>query len=208
VTNGEILWLALLVVLAGLAAMVVRRMTRLINRTRSLESFQRSARQLDDRIGAAADPLVARLDELRRHAGDPQGVAEALSPVAAALELAVSEARGLRPPAPLQRYADAMVLELERAIRAIEMIDHGLGALVTVRGNRELEAQTSLKRGALNLRHARAAVREVVNQVSAIRPADLAEPASGRATTRGPSVPTYIVDTGDQDLEGRFDPRM
>jgi hypothetical protein len=208
VTNGELLWLALLAVLAGLAAMVVRRMSRLVDLTRTLEGFQRATRQLDAHVGAAAEPLVAQLDELRRRAGDPQAVAQAVAPVAAALGTALADARALHPPPPLRRYADGMVIELEKAIRATEMIEHGLAAMLTVRGNRELEAQTSLKRGALNLRHARSAVRDLVIAVAAVRPADLAEAAAGRPPARGPVVPTYIVDTGDRDLEGRYDPRM
>ena len=53
-----------------------------------------------------------------------------------------------------------LVAELERAGRALEMVDHGCddpGHRVAARA-RELEAQTSIKRGYLNLLHAREAI--------------------------------------------------
>ncbi len=51
-----------------------------------------------------------------------------------------------------------LVAELERAERALEMVEHGTTIMLTVRrGPRELEAQTSIKRGYLNLIHAREA---------------------------------------------------
>ena len=49
--------------------------------------------------------------------------------------------------------------ELERAERALAMVDHGATILAQVRRRgRELEAQTSIKRGYLNLIHAREAI--------------------------------------------------
>jgi hypothetical protein len=51
------------------------------------------------------------------------------------------------------------VAELERAQRALGMVEHGASILVMARrGPRELEAQTSIKRGYLNLIHAREAI--------------------------------------------------
>src|SRR5919112_2015655 len=52
----------------------------------------------------------------------------------------------------------ARTRELERAQRALEMVEHGTTMLAAARrGPRELEAQTSIKRGYLNLIHAREA---------------------------------------------------
>jgi hypothetical protein len=67
----------------------------------------------------------------------------------------------------------AMLYELERAGRALEMVAHGCALLATTRsGYRELEAQTAVKRGYLNALHAREAI--------ARHAADL---ASGRTMT-------------------------
>ena len=54
---------------------------------------------------------------------------------------------------------EAIVEELERAGRALEMVGHGSKILAQARRRgRELEAQTSVKRGYLNLVHAREAI--------------------------------------------------
>lgn len=207
-TDGTGLWLLLLVALAVATALLLRRMGRLIARTRELEGFQRSSRRLDRRFGAMADPIVARLDELRRHAGDPQALVELLQPASEALRASAAEVKELRPPARLRGEAQGLARELDRAIRATEMVEHGLDALLAVRGGRELEAQTSLKRGALNLRHARTAFHEIVTQVLAMDPADVGTASPTRSTGAGATVPTYIVDGVDTDLEAGYDPRM
>jgi hypothetical protein len=208
VTDGTILWLGVLAAMAVSAVVVLRRIARLINRTRELERFQQAADALDRRFAAAADPLVAALDDIRRHAGNPQALAEQLPPAAEALRGAATEARALRPPAPLVEASTALVRELDRAVRASELVEHGLAALLAVRGNRELEAQVSLKRGALNLRHSRGAFSQLVADIAAVRPADLAPGARIRPSVPLPAVPTYLVDGTDADAGNALDPRM
>ena len=70
--------------------------------------------------------------------------------------------RGAGPARPAGRRTtirDDLVAELERAGRALAMVEHGATILASVRGGaRELEAQTSIKRGYLNLIHAREAI--------------------------------------------------
>ncbi len=96
-----------------------------------------------------------------------------------------------------RREAAAFTVELERAVRAAELVGHGLDALVADRGGRDLEAQTSLKRGTLNLRHATEAASRIVAEIAAVRPGDLLT-RSDQADALRSSVPTYIVD-GDLD---------
>lgn len=207
-TSGAELWLLLLAVLSFVAALVTRRMSRLVARTRELEGFQGAARRLDARVINTIEPLVAELDGLRRRAGDPAVLAELLPTAGETLRAAVTEARGLHGPAWLRAEADGLVRELERAIRAIEMVDHGLQALMTVRGERELEAQTSLKRGALNLRHARGAFHELVVAITSASPSDESAAVPRRPPAGGAVVPTYLVDGIDGDVDGSSDPRM
>jgi hypothetical protein len=78
------------------------------------------------------------------------------------------EARALRGPAGANELRDAIAGELERAARALEMVDHGCAILTSARaGTRELEAQTSIKRGYLNVLHAREAIaRHAVRSVA------------------------------------------
>ena len=69
------------------------------------------------------------------------------------------EARALKGPAVAAGIRDALVEDLERAERALGMVGHGAEILAQIRRRgRELEAQTSIKRGYLNLIHAREAI--------------------------------------------------
>ena len=81
------------------------------------------------------------------------------------------------------------------------MVEHGLDALLADRGGRDLEAQTSLKRGALNLRHSREAAARLRKEIEGTTPADLlAPPRQTRSAPGGPVQPTYVVDgEGDAD---------
>jgi hypothetical protein len=71
---------------------------------------------------------------------------------------------------------------------------------------RDLEAQTSLKRGALNLRHARDAFAERARAVADLRPADMVPgtPARRGHPATAASYQPPVVD----DVEDAFDPRM
>jgi hypothetical protein len=206
-------WLIVLATLGVLFIVVLRRMSVLVGRTRDLERFQQGSRAVDGRLASTIEPLVSRLDEIRRRAGDPQALAEQLEPAQATLRLLADDARRLRPPAPLRSLAAAVVEEVERAGRAADMVEHGLDALVAGRSGRELEAQTSLKRGALNLRHAREASARLVAEIERVRPADLVArrgAGSGRSSggtaggaTGGGSQPTYLVDGWEPHDRGR-----
>ena len=169
-----VLWVGLLVVLFLLFLLTLRRLSVLIARTRDLERVQRSVDSIDRRFAIAIGPIVNRLDEIRRRSGDPLLLARELDPARTMLEDLAAETRKLRVPAVLAGQAAVMVHEMDRALRATELVGHGLDALLAARGNRELEAQTSLKRGALNLPHARDAFGRAAAEVAAVRPVDVA----------------------------------
>ena len=164
-----VLWVGLLVVLFLLFLLTLRRLSVLIARTRDLERVQRSVDSIDRRFAIAIGPIVNRLDEIRRRSGDPLLLARELDPARTMLEDLAAETRKLRVPAVLAGQAAVMVHEMDRALRATELVGHGLDALLAARGNRELEAQTSLKR-----RHARDAFGRAAAEVAAVRPVDVA----------------------------------
>lgn len=207
-TDTTPLWLVILGALGVAAVLILRRMSRLAGRTRELEQFQGAATQLDLEFAAATGPLVTALDEIRRHGGDPGALGAALPATADAIRRCTVEARALQPPAMLAEHAAALVRELERAVRATEVVEHGLDSMLAGRGPRQLEAQVSLKRGALNLRHARDAFADVVRIVVSIDPASLAKPSSARPPAPLPGVPTYLVEGVDVEPDSAFDPRM
>ncbi len=212
-TPEVVVWLAVLLALAGLAIVVLRRMSVLAGRTRDLERFQRAATSLEARLALVVEPVVGRLDEIRRHAGDPHALVRELEPAQGELRALVAESRATRPPRGMAELGAALTAELERASRAADLVEHGLDALLAGRSGRELEAQTSLKRGALNLRHAREASSRIVTDIKAVSPADLVERRGaggrivpvGRETSRAPA--TYLVD-GWETEDSPQHPRM
>jgi hypothetical protein len=207
--QAAMLWLVLLLlVLLMLLALTARRMSSLIARTRALESFQASVAELDAALGATIDPLVSRLDEIRRRAGDPFALAGGLDAAQAELRSLVARARDLRPPKPLADEAAALLAELDRASRAADLVEHGLDALLAHRGHRELEAQTSLKRAALNLRNARGAAAAIARRVAAVSQADLLARPDGRETVAVRAPSSLGFDAPDIEDDGVPHPRM
>jgi hypothetical protein len=195
-------WLIILAVLAVGFLIVLRRMSMLVGRTRDLERFQRAAAAVDERFGAAVEPLEARLADIRRHTGDPAALRAELDPAQATLRVLVADAGELRPPPGMEELATALGQEIERARRAAEMLEHGLDTLLAVRGGRELEAQTTLKRADLNLRLAREGCATVTARIAAVTPADLVPRSNRGGRDQGPKGtghPTYVVPDWDSD---------
>ena len=85
--------------------------------------------------------------------------------------------------------------ELERAERAVGLAEHGRSGLIATRGGpRELEAQTSLKRAALNLRHAREAAGLVARRVAETLPPGTQRARGGPRPSRPPTpIPVSAV---------------
>jgi hypothetical protein len=175
-----ILPLGLFLALLALFLVVLQRASRLVATTREHERFQRAILDLDRRFGQTLDPLISRLDEIRRHAIGPEELGDALGAATEDLRRAVDETRALRGPLGLTDVPSAFVRELERAERAVGLAEHGRSGLVANRGGpRELEAQTSLKRAALNLRNAREAASTIAHRVELALP-----PGAQRARDR------------------------
>jgi len=203
-----ILWAALLVALLALFLRVSRRMSTLAARTHDLERIQAAVDSIDRRLAAACDPLIGRLDAVRRRSMEPADVVRDLEPARAMLQELAVETRELQLPALLAGQGAVMIHETERAVRAADLVAYGLDAMLAVRGNRDLEAQTSLKRGALNLRHARESFARAAAEIAALQPTDLAPDANGVPARPAPRVPTTYGVPDEPDLEGPFEPRM
>lgn len=144
----------------GLALyIVVKRAAKLVAETREVERFRREATDLAARVETSLDGVAARIDAVRRHTAAAETIGENLAAASDAVRRYLDEARALRSPATGREIRDAIAVELERAGRALEMADHGCTILTSARvGGRELEAQTAIKRGYLNLLHAREAI--------------------------------------------------
>jgi hypothetical protein len=205
-TLSTLLWLGLLVLLGVMFVLTLRRMSALVGRTRDLERYQAAVDALDRRFAGVCLPLIRNLDDARRHAGDPVALRDQVAEADAVLtELAV-EARALRPAPALTAASAALAAELERATRAVSLLEHGVNTMAPGTRGRDLEAQTALKRGALNMRHAQAAFAVIAREVAAVRPADLAA-SDGAQVAAGAALATFQV-PDSEELEGRFEPRM
>jgi hypothetical protein len=154
-----ILPLALFAVLGAMFLLFLRRAGRLVAATRDVDRFRRQVGDLAARIETSLSELCARVDSVRRGQLAAPAVVDDLAASMDAVDRYADEARALKAPPDGGRIRDDMVAELERAKRALQMIEHGISIQVSARaGSRELESQTAIKRGYLNVLHAREAV--------------------------------------------------
>ena len=150
--------LAFLILLV-LFALVLRRAGRFIANTRDAERFRRQTGDLATRIETSLGQICERVDAVRRGKVGPELLADDIVASLDAVSRYGDEARALRPPPDGARIRDEVVAELERAGRALQMIEHGRAIQASARaGGREIEAQTAIKRGYLNVLHAREAI--------------------------------------------------
>jgi hypothetical protein len=165
-----VLSFALFVALALGVAIFGRRAGRILGETREAESFRRSIADIAGRAETSLGGVSERIDALRRHKASPVDVGPNLAAALDAVARYTDEARALRPPGPFDHLRLALVDDLDRAARALELVAHGCGILATERPRAgELEAQTSVKRGYLNVLHAREALAQHAAAASAAR---------------------------------------
>ncbi len=150
--------MAFIALAAGLVV-VFRGTSRLAARAREIQRFRGGVKELAARIDASLGSATEQIDAVRHHQAGPELIGQAVADVAEALARYVDEARSLKGPRRAQAIRDDLTAELERASRALGMVEHGADMLTSSRrGSRDLEAQTSIKRGYLNLIHAREAL--------------------------------------------------
>jgi hypothetical protein len=159
-------------VLVVLFVAFLRRAGRLVAATRDVERFRRQVADLAGRVETSLGEVSGRVDAVRRNQLDAAGVADDLSASIDAVDRYAIEARGLHPPVDGHAIRDEIVAELERARRALEMVEHGCAIQASARaGSRELEAQTAIKRGYLNVLHAREAITRHAAEAAGLVPA-------------------------------------
>ena len=147
------------VALAALTVIVLRRAGRIVARTREVETFRSSVIDLAGRIDTSLDGATTRIDAVRRGQVGADTIGPTIEAATEAVGKYVDEAKALDGPTEAIEIRDDIVAELERAGRALDMVEHGASILAQVRRRgRELEAQTAIKRGYLNLLHAREAI--------------------------------------------------
>jgi len=151
--------LVLFVLLAGAFLLVLRRAAGVVAETREIEAFRRASADLAARIDESLGGVADRIDAVRRRKIAPEEIRENLDAAADAVLRYGDEAASLNAPGGLETLRETIADELARAGRALEMVEHGCVLLgqQTARP-RELEGETAIKRGYLNILHARDAI--------------------------------------------------
>jgi len=151
--------LALFAALAAAFLYVLRRAAHVVAQTREDDSFRRDAASLADRAAASIAAGSGPIDRVRRRQDAPSELADVLPGLLETLDGFRVEAEALTPPAALAPLRTRLADEIGRAARAVETIEHGGALLAATAGRpREMEGETSVKRGYLNLLHAREAL--------------------------------------------------
>jgi hypothetical protein len=157
------------IALAICLLIVLRRLGAFLTAMREADAFRNAVLDLGERVDTSLGGVIDRVDAVRRHQVDATLITDNLSAATDAVLRYSEEVRGLQSPLATESQRDQLVGELERAGRALEMVTHGCVLLLSGSGpTRELEAQTSIKRGYLNLIHAREAIARVAGEVAAV----------------------------------------
>jgi hypothetical protein len=151
--------LALFVFLVVAFAYVLRRAAGVVAVTRGDETFRRAGAALAERAVAAITPGAERIEGVRRRSAAPAVLEDLLPQILEALDALRVETDALAPPPALVDFCARIAEEIDRAARSIESVQHGCVLLGDAAGReRQLEGETAVKRGYLNLVHAREAL--------------------------------------------------
>jgi hypothetical protein len=146
--------IGLLIALALAAALVLRRMSAAAETARQRRRHEAMVSGIESRATGMLDPLITRLEDVRRGVGDRSVAAAEVSHALEVLEATADEVRGHGAGPGSMPEVGKLADALDRAVRALDLVDHGLRGLHDPRSPGGLESQTVLKRGILALRHA------------------------------------------------------
>jgi hypothetical protein len=179
--------IAAFVGLAALTLIVLRRAGKIVAQSRDLEGFRSGVHDLAGRVDSSLGGAIGRIDAVRRGQVAADTIGPTIEAATDAVERYAEEARALHGPKEALPIRDDIVEELERAGRALAMVEHGATILAQVRRRgRELEAQTSLKRGYLNLLHAKEAIDRHALRVDTLQLTAEADGTTPTVTVREP----------------------
>ncbi len=162
-----VLPLGIFVAMVAVVIALVRRVVLTGGRVRRDAATSRSAAEVVRRADAVMGQLAEEVDGLRRKRVAPAELAESLAAAFGALAECSRDAMSLSGRQDNGRLARTLADEIDRATRAIEMIDHGRELLALDGAERVGEGETEIKRGYLNLLHARDAMKLRLEEMSA-----------------------------------------
>lgn len=152
--------------MAALFVLVLRRTGQVIADTREADSFRHFVDDLALRLDVSLGGVIERIDGVRRRQLAPDDIRDNLAAAMDAVHRYLAEAQALRAPVSAAELRTGFEGEIERADRALQMVEHGCSILRTSRGiGRDVEGETAVKRGYLNLLHAREAIRDYALEI-------------------------------------------
>src|SRR6059058_5124531 len=125
--------LAAFLVVAALVLIILRRAGRLVAQTREADAFRKDIGDLAERIDASTTSIIQAIDGVRRRRVSADTIVDQLSAALDAIRRYDGEAQHLRPPSYAGGQRARLVAELERAERALEMVEHGCSILTAAR---------------------------------------------------------------------------
>ena len=165
---GVMVPLAVFFAVSLAVAYLVWRVVLAGGRLRREAQRQRTAVQIAHRADMAVSELAALVDDVRRRKIEPEVARQTLRASAETIrgfsEDICALGSGDSPPA----FAVGLIGEIDRTKRAIELIEHGAEMLAEYAIERHGEGETAIKRGYLNLLHAREAIRVCGDQIAAM----------------------------------------
>jgi len=133
-------------------------------------AYGRAALDIARRVDVSLTELGELIDELRRRKANPEASIDSLRAAAEALRHYTREAEQVDRHTLLAVGSPTFASEIERAQRAVDLIEHGRTLMLDPKEEGHAEGETAVKRGYLNLLHAREAVK--------IRAREIADAAS------------------------------
>jgi hypothetical protein len=165
---GVIVPLAVFFAVGLTAAYLVWRVVLVGGQLRREAQSQRAAIQIAHDADESMSELASLVDEVRRHKIEPEEAQPTLRIFADAMRRFSMEVSALGPGDSPPAFAVGLMAEIDRGERAIELIEHGTQMLAGVGIERHGEGQTEVKRGYLNLLHAREAIRACAAEIAAL----------------------------------------
>jgi len=133
-------------------------------------AYGHAALDIARRVDVSLAELAELIDELRRRKANPEASGDSLRAAAEALRRYTREAEQVDSHTLHAAGSPTFASEIERAQRAVDLIEHGRTLMLDPKEDDHAEGETAVKRGYLNLLHAREAVK--------IRAREIADAAS------------------------------
>jgi hypothetical protein len=159
VETAQVVALLAFLIVGAIVLIGARRTGWVLARTREAETFRVDVGDLARRVEVSLGAVSDRIDAVRRGIAPPETIGPNLAAAMDAAEKYTGEARSLHAPREAGRSRSELIAELERASRALALVEYGVAVRARGRkGEAGPEADTAIKRGYLNLLHAREAI--------------------------------------------------